>query len=81
MTKLTTDFTDRASASTLLGASLGLIVADTRGGMDASTKAALAVVEAASGNSPARQDYLQRYTEAAGGTQLAMCHSAPGNKM
>ncbi|MBU6475065.1 MAG: hypothetical protein KGL10_09655 [Alphaproteobacteria bacterium] len=69
MSNLTSTFSAEASTATteaLLGASLFLMGADTRRGMDVKTQQALATVVAHAPSHPQREDYVKRYRKAAG---------------
>ncbi len=84
MSKLTGTFSDSASAkdsSALFGASLDLIVADTRRGMDARTQQAFLQVSAHAGSNPRRTEYLQHYKAAAGTGGQALKVRPAGFKM
>jgi hypothetical protein len=77
MSTLSRTFSQKADERDVLGASLQLIGADTRQGMDAKTRAALAVVLA--DGTPQHKGYASRYEAAAGraGAPRMTTNSAP----
>ncbi len=82
MSRLTGTFsTATASApAAFLDASLDLLVADTRRGMDARTQQAYLQVSAAAGSNARRADYLAHYKEAAGKGPLRRAPTNSGPK-
>ncbi len=80
--KLTKTFHSEASTiqtEALLGASLLLMSADTRRGMDVSTRAALDVIVAHADGHQNRTDYVARYKKAAGEGKHGAGQHAPSS--
>jgi hypothetical protein len=83
MTSLTKGFKKSAAKTTakLLRASLNLIVADTRQGVDPATQKALKVVQAHSAGHAGRQAYLENFAASAGNAPITARSTASAYKM